>query len=388
MSYFSNEQIDYLYTQVNNPIGETVSICHECYKHVPALKYEIDNKLYMVKYCEEHGVHRYVIENDYEFIKNLTCSYDTFNFNNQVMLEISDKCNLECPHCYHIPNNKIKDPSIDILMNQIKTVDKEVKQQTNSIEWSLCLAGAESAMHENFHELLQEIKNYNNGIFIQCMTNGVRFAKEDFTKKCKQAGLQANLIGLNHPNYIGNKTIRKKQEAAIDMSFKYKIGLGYISYTMSNLEEMEYILNEITTKHWKPHHYRIRYGSDIGRNIGQERLYLSDVYKMFEKWCKDNNQEFKLLENRDNNIYHIMVRVGKHTIRLIQWCDEYDIDMENLISGPWSWFVHGGRTNFLNQIIRRNAFKNKGIFLQDKPPLRYQMQLFPTKTKLDLRNLE
>jgi MoaA/NifB/PqqE/SkfB family radical SAM enzyme len=341
----------------------------------------------MVKYCEEHGVHRYVIENDYEFIKNLNCSYKRYHFNNHVMFEISDKCNLDCPHCYHIPNNKIKDPSIDILMNQIKKVDREIRAHSNS-DWNLCLAGAESSMHENFHELLQEIKNYNKNIYIQCMTNGVRFAKKDFTKKSKQAGLHANLIGLNHPSYIGNSTIRKKQEEAIDNCKNEKIIIGYISYTMSTLQEMEDILTEITTKHWTPHHFRIRYGSDIGRNIGQERLYLSDIFKLFQQWCKNNNQYFELLEDFDNNIYHIMVRVGKHTIRLIQWCDEYDIDMENLISGPWSWFVHGGITNFLNQIIRRNAFKNKGIFLQDKPPLRYQMQLFPTKTKLDLRNLE
>ena len=385
MSYFSNEQIDYLYSQVNNPIGETVSICHECYKHVPALKYEIDNKLYMVKHCEDHGTHRYVIENDYEFIKNLKCNYDnqTFNFNNHVMLEISDKCNLDCPHCYHIPNNKIKDPAIDILMGQIKAVDKEIDSF-----WNLCLAGAESAMHENFHELVQEIKNYNKKIFIQCMTNGVRFAKKDFTYKSKQAGLDSVLIGLNHPNYINNPTIRKKQETAIDICKQNHLAIGYISYTMATMQEMDDILTEITTKHWKTLHFRIRYGSDIGRSIGQERLYLSDVYKMFKLWCEKNNQEFELLEKLDNNIYHIMVRVGNHIIRLIQWCDEYDIDMENLISGPWSYFVPGPRTNFLNQIIRRNAFKNKGIFLQDTPPKRYQLQLIPTKTQLDLRNLE
>ena len=388
MSYFSNEQIDYLYTQVNNPIGETVSICHECYKHVPALKYEIDNKLYMVKYCEEHGVHRYVIENDYEFIKNLTCSYDTFNFNNQVMLEISDKCNLDCPHCYHIPNNKIKDPTVDTLLNQIKIIDKQLSPTLQKKGWTVCFAGAESTLHKNFTELIQAVHEYNPAIHIDIMTNGIKFADMKFVNAVKNAKVTSVLVGLNHPSYINNSTIRKKQETGIENLLKNRINVGYISYTMSTLQEMDDILTEITTKNWKPWHYRIRYGSDIGRNIGQERLYLSDIFNLFKDWCDKRNIPFRLMENSDNNLYHIMVKLGPHTIRLIQWCDEYDIDMENLISGPWSYFVPGGTTNFLNQIIRRNAWKNKNMQLFDKPPKRYLMTATPTKTKLDLRTLE
>jgi hypothetical protein len=109
---------------------------------------------------------------------------------------------------------------------------------------------------------------------------------------------------------------------------------------------------------------------------------------MFKDWCEKNNVPFRLLEGYDNNLYHIMVKLGTHKIRLIQWCDEYDIDMENLISGPWSNFVPGGVTNFLNQIIRRNAWKNKGMRLLDIPPKRYLADPNPTKNKLDLRTLE
>lgn len=388
MAYFKESHIDYLYTQANNPIGETVSICHECYKHVPALKYVLDNKLYLVKHCEEHGTHRYVIENDYEFISKLTCSYKTMNYNDMVLIEVSDKCNIDCPHCYHIPNNKIKDPAIESLLAQIKVIDEKIKTQSSLGEWSVCLAGAESSMHKNFHELVSEIKNYNKKITVQVMTNGIRFADLDFTKRAKAAGVNSLLVGLNHPNYIDNETIRRKQLLAIDNCREAAIQVGYISYTMSTLQEMHDILTEITTRDWNPIQFRIRYGSDIGRNIGQERLYLSDIYNLFKTWCAEHNVEFRLLETMDNNIYHIMVKVGRHMIRLIQWCDEYDIDMENLISGPWCNFVPGGQTNFLNQIIRRNAFKNKGIFLQDRPPQRYLLNVDPTKDKLDLRTLE
>ena len=386
MSYFKESHIDYLYTQVNNPVGETVSICHECYKHVPALKYEIDNKLYMVKHCEEHGTHRYVIENDYEFYKSLVCSYSSLHYNDMVMFEISDKCNIDCPHCYHMPNNKIKDPSIQSLLNQIKLIDQQIHPSLQKHKWTALFAGAEASLHKNLIPLMHEVKKYNPNIMINIMTNGIKFSNNEFVKELKTAGLGAALIGLNHPSYIGNKTIRNKQVKGIENCIKNSVAMGYISYTMSTLQEMDDILTEITTKNWPAIQYRIRYGSDIGRNIGQSRLYLSDIYNLFKQWCAQRDIPFKLL-NGDNNLYHIMVQVGRHKIRLIQWCDEYDIDMENLISGPWSYFVPGKTTNFLNQIIRRNAWKNKGMLRIDPPPDRYAITATPTKTTLDLRKL-
>jgi hypothetical protein len=156
---------------------------------------------------------------------------------------------------------------------------------------------------------------------------------------------------------------------------------------MNNFNELNDIMEEILYKGWTPTHFRIRYGSDIGRNTGQERLFLSDVFKGVKKWCQDNNKSFEVVEPADNNIYHIMVKVENKYIRLIQWCDEYDIDMESLKSGPWSNFTPGPITNFLNQIIRRNAWKNKGLPLLDSPPERYQIRQIPITDKLDLKKL-
>jgi len=47
--------------------------------------------------------------------------------------------------------------------------------------------------------------------------------------------------------------------------------------------------------------------------------------------------------------------------------------MEELCTGPWCDFVPDGITNFLNQVIRRDVWKNKNIILPDSPPLRYQV---------------
>jgi hypothetical protein len=162
------------------------------------------------------------------------------------------------------------------------------------------------------------------------------------------------------------------------------MSISYISYTMMSLDEVDFIMNEICSNEWQSKNFRIRYGSDIGRNPGQERKFVSDIYKSIEQWCKDNSKSFNRVVEADNNIYHVMANVDGKDIRIIQWCDITDIDMEELRSGPWCDFVPGGITNFLHQIIRRDVWKNQNNILPDVPPKRYQFNKTPDSSSLDL----
>jgi hypothetical protein len=82
-----------------------------------------------------------------------------------------------------------------------------------------------------------------------------------------------------------------------------------------------------------------------------------------------------------------MVKIENNFYRLIQWCDETDIDMEELRTGPFSDFVHDGITNFLHQIIRRDILKNQGLILPDTPPIRYQLAGSYDTSPLDFTSL-
>ena len=128
-------------------------------------------------------------------------------------------------------------------------------------------------------------------------------------------------------------------------------------------------------------------GSEIGRNATTEVSTVSDLYKAVEQWCQIHEIPFNRIIEADNNIYHVMVEMGDKCLRLINWCDETNIDMEELRSGPWCNFVPDGITNFLHQVIRRDIWKNKGIPLPDTPPQRYMLARHPTKDTLDLLKL-
>lgn len=382
-----NEQIiSDLHSSINTTsLGNTVSLCHECHRHVPAIRYEKDGKIWIAKNCHHHGITHHIIESDAEFYHTLKCSYDDprFNFNGGVLIEGSDRCNLECPHCYHEPDNMIKDPLRKLLLSGIT----EMPIGEDGVH-RIILAGAESTLRPDFAELVSEINSLHPAMDVSVMTNGIMFNNSDFVKRALDAGLASANIGLNHPSYISHETVRRKQVSAIENMHRLGANIGYISYTMYNFSELDDILKEITTESWMPKNFRIRYGSDIGRNPGQQRLWVSDIYKAAEQWCKANDKHFKRIDPADNNIYHVMVEIDDKVVRLIQWCDETDIDMEALRSGPWCNFVPDGITNFLHQIIRRDVWKNKSIMLLDKPPERYQFSRNPTLDVLDFNNLK
>jgi hypothetical protein len=118
-------------------------------------------------------------------------------------------------------------------------------------------------------------------------------------------------------------------------------------------------------------------------------MYVSDIFKITKSWCAEHGKKFSIMEQADNNIYHVMVKIDDVPYRLIQWCDETDIDLEELKCGPWCDFVPAdGITNFLHQIIRRDVWKNKGVTVADLPPTRYLHNNAESKTPLIFNELQ
>ena len=359
----------------------TVSLCHQCYGHVPAVRYEHNGAIYIAKSCRTHGVTEHMIERDCDFYYSLKCDKTALNFDTVLLTEATDRCNLNCPHCYHKPDNSIKDEQSDDIVERLKPVTAyNIK--------TLQLAGAEASLRPDFAELVTRILDETGVRFVDTMTNGIRFGDKKFFKKAVDAGLHCINVGLNHPDYIGNAVTRRKQVEGIEYA-SLNNKMGYVGYTMVTLQELHDILQEIVTVNWKISQFRIRAGSEIGINATTKRYFVSDIYKEIKLWAKARGHKVEDMP-ADDNIYHKMIRLNGKPVRIIQWCDITDIDMEELKSGPWNDFVpHDQRTNFLHQIIRRDVWKNQNIMLPDKTPARYQLEnqlLFKNKLNLMIQN--
>lgn len=337
-------------------INKTISLCDHCYRHIPAIVYEKDGMILMKKSCPEHGEIDSVVEIDTEFYYNLKHQKDFTSFN-QVLFEVTDRCQLNCPHCYHLPDNKVTDKPLDLIVEQAKTFPKDCMPM---------FAGAEATLRKDFIEMCSAIDSLGFEEF-SLITNGIKFADKEFAQQSFDAGLKQLCFGLNHHSYQGHK-VHDKQLVALQNLIDIGYNLGYVGYTIESLDDVEDILNEIK-KIDNPliNHYRIRCGSFIGRSLDQHRSYLSNLVKKVQSILGDE----VCFGVYDDNPYHVMMEWGSIKLRLIQWPDVTNIDMEELRTGPWCNFYEGPITNFVHQVITRDAYINMNIQALDIVPTRY-----------------
>ena len=339
-------------------IHDTVSLCNICYRHIPAVVYEHKDAIWISKHCEDHGEQHEIVEPNPEFYYSLNHRRYEPTFN-QILFEATDRCQLACPHCYHLPDNQVQDRPIADVIGQLAQFDRSSHPT---------LAGAEATLRPDFVELVERINDMGFRS-LEVVSNAIRFSNKGFTERCGSAGLSQVHVGMNHESYQGAK-IHAKQLEAIEVLKDSRIRMGYVGYTIETLDHVEDILEEIARIHdpFKILHYRIRCGSFIGRSNDQHRSYLSALVARVKSILGDAVEAAPM----DDNPYHVMMKWGTIVLRLIQWPDVRNIDMEELVTGPWCQFYDGPITNFVHQAITRDAFKNMSLPRLDDAPTRYQ----------------
>ena len=349
---------------------ETVSLCEHCYRHIPAEKFIRDESVWMRKTCSHHGTSEYMIERDAEFYKSLEFDPYGYDIPSGIMIEVTDRCNLKCPHCYHEPESAATDKPISLILQQIESWPAD--------SGSVILAGAEPTLRKDLPKLIREIKHTQQKLGrehqdITILTNGVRFADRAWAKEAFNSGCRAVMVGLNHQTYQGEK-IHIKQLEAIKNCNEIGIIVYYIGYTLENVDHISEVLEEIQQLGDSALQYRVRAGSDIGRNPDEPRYFLSDHVKAIKAYADSQGWSWEKIP-ADDNLYHYMVKINGIVHRLIQWSDPKTIDMEELRCGPWCDFVPNKPiSNFLHQIMLRDAAVNKNMHLWDTVSKRYQFR--------------
>ena len=125
---------------------KTTSLCEVCYRHVPAEIVERDRSLWITKTCQEHGYAEHMIEKERTFVETLKHHPECYDPGGYV-IEVTDRCNLSCPHCYQEPDNKKKDKSIQDVVDQINSFPAD--------QYSITLAGAEPTMRSDLFDLIK-----------------------------------------------------------------------------------------------------------------------------------------------------------------------------------------------------------------------------------------
>jgi uncharacterized radical SAM superfamily Fe-S cluster-containing enzyme len=342
----------------------TYSLCPICYRHIEAISYEEDGTIRMKKTCPEHGNMDYLVEHSAEFYHKIHSTPVNDN-QNSVIFDVTNKCNLNCPHCYHMPDNKSIDKSIPQVIDEIKSMPDSF--------WAI-LAGAEPTVREDLSELIQEVKN-TFGRSVGILTNGLKFSDKTYTKLMVESGLGGPIVlGLSYDN---SKKVRDVQleglRNLVEFGLHPMIGITVKDY--SCLEDIirevhDLYRNKIITVGFD-NQVRFRFGADIGRTTNEPLKTLSKNLNEIKKVCEKLKLSYIEIP-MNNTLVHQLVLIEGMPFRVIQWPNVTNIVMDELCCGPWARFCEP-ITNFCHQIILRDGFVNKKLPQLDQSPDKYKL---------------
>lgn len=230
-------------------ISKTESLCPFCLKKINAEKILADNKVYMEKYCPEHGKFKTVIWSGSTSIEQWTRNKERAHIKNPstfvkkgcpfdcglcsehrqqtctALIEVTQRCNLKCSFCFaNSYDNKERDPSIEKIKLLYETILK------HSGKCNIQLSGGEPTLRNDLPQIIRLGKELGFN-FIQVNTNGLRMAQdESYVKELKAAGLDSVFLqfdGMDNSIYIklrGRELLELKIKA-VENCNKHGIGV-------------------------------------------------------------------------------------------------------------------------------------------------------------------
>lgn len=349
---------------------DTMGLCKDCYRHIPARRFEEDGKIWIEKTCPEHGYSKHLVEPEADFYHSLVWEGKEFYNSSGYGVDITMRCNLTCPHCYQVPDNTIVDRSINEIVNEmISSVPND------GATWAL--AGAEPTMRKDLSQLVKAFKDLEKDPTyipreIRLITNGVKLEKAEYVRELIDAGIDFVTLSLHHPTYQGLLT-NKRQRVGIQNCVNEGLALGTIVHTIGHMGLLEDVLQVNQNFGTTAIEYRVRGGADIGRyDPTESRKYLSQMIAEVKNVCERKGWEFAI-QRADNNIYHVMATINGLPHRFVQWADVNTLDLEQCNHGPWCKFPEIPHvSNMLHQWILRDGLVNKQLPAQDEIPLKYR----------------
>jgi hypothetical protein len=193
-----------------NVIHLTESLCPVCLKKIPARHVLADGDVYIEKTCEEHGDFSTVIwrgqsEPCYDTWKKgkwpvssqkrlsesgRGCPFDCGLCEDHkqqtccVLLEVTQRCNLNCSFCFASSGGEDKDPPLGKIREWLEILAEAGKPFIH-------ISGGEPTVREDLPEIIRMAAEMGFP-YIQLNTNGIRLSQEPgYAEKLREAGLSS-----------------------------------------------------------------------------------------------------------------------------------------------------------------------------------------------------
>jgi uncharacterized radical SAM superfamily Fe-S cluster-containing enzyme len=292
----------------------------------------------MHKQCPHHGKFSAMVERDpvwYGFCKSLCNSY----IYNGYMLDITDRCNIQCKYCYH--RNGVEDKGVEDIVKEALLCHKLVP---------FILSGGEPTMHPELPKILKLLSSIGETIII---TNGIKLCNESYMESLIAAGIKEKgevlRVGLSfHPESKGKDIellhlCRKKG---------YKLGSGlYVINSMEQLDQAVEVYKEyadvLST-------FRIKAASRVWNEQKPEStIFVSDMIAHLEKSGKVEID----VNSSNHKVSFAGVNYNGLNIKLVSWYNVGNIDLPDINCPPYYRAKDGNIYHMLTAFILNERVK-------------------------------
>ena len=293
-------------------IGITESLCPVCLDRIPARRIVVDEDVYLDKTCRNHGNFRTIIwrgRPSYESwsVPKLPsrppvcgtnvergCPFDCGLCPEHrqhtccVLLEITQRCNLNCPVCFARAGGDSHDPDIRTIESWYRLL------MESGGPYNIQLSGGEPTLRDDIPEIISLGRSLGYSFF-QLNTNGLRLAKDNgYARSLKEAGLNCVFLqfdGTNDEIYRkirGDGLLRVKESAILNCG-KHNLGVVLVPTLMPGVNTddigkiIEFAVGMMPTVrgvHFQPVSYFGRYDSEP---TDSGRLTVPEVITKIER---------------------------------------------------------------------------------------------------------
>lgn len=394
--------------------GRTKSVCPVCLRVLEAQKTVGEHGIYLNKTCPEHGAFSALIwEGSIKeyFMWNGESSAIDPPVNGKepqrgcpndcglcsahlrkgccMLLELTRRCNLECPVCYASAGKCGDDPNIEDIERQYDFL------MAHGGPFNIQLSGGEPTLREDLPEIIW-LGRQKGFTFFQLNTNGIRLAAEpDYAKSLKAAGLNTVFLqfdGMSDAVYeaLRGRPLLREKLAAIESCAAAGLGIVLVPVIAPGVNEEEAggILRLAMTRmpyvrgvHFQPLSYFGRYALKRAERPVTIPRMLRLIEKQTEGMMKYTDFCGGGAESPYCSFHASYMRRGDGSLRLLgrrggSCCATSD-DSRSSVAGQWSWAEwdteaaqkkSGAETASLDEFLeyaRRNTFAVSGMVFQD-----------------------
>lgn len=394
--------------------GRTKSVCPVCLRVLEAQKTVGEHGIYLNKTCPEHGAFSALIwEGSIKeyFMWNGESSAIDSPVNGKepqrgcpndcglcsahlrkgccMLLELTRRCNLECPVCYASAGKCGDDPNIEDIERQYDFL------MAHGGPFNIQLSGGEPTLREDLPEIIW-LGRQKGFTFFQLNTNGIRLAAEpDYAKSLKAAGLNTVFLqfdGMSDAAYeaLRGRPLLREKLAAIESCAAAGLGIVLVPVIAPGVNEEEAggILRFAMTRmpyvrgvHFQP----LSYFGRCALKRAERPVTIPRMLRLIEEQTEGMMKYADFggggTESPYCSFHASYMRRGDGSLRLLgrrggSCCTTSD-DSRSSVAGRWSWAEgdteaaqkkSGAETASLDEFLeyaRRNTFAVSGMVFQD-----------------------